>query len=212
MAHIQPAISPALRAQAPRYARQTESRLDQLLPGCADLLAQACQESPDLVPYRIRQALNRSLTPSLVPVVSAALLNLPRAEYTYTRQVLHADPKGRFTVVAIIWPARQFSPVHSHYTWCAYRVLSGVLTETHYAWDAAAGHAYPFNSIARISGQSACGHAGLEMIHRLGNAAHDDAEPAVSLHVYGIDSERVASHVNRVLTSVQRLDPDKNAK
>jgi hypothetical protein len=27
----------------------------------------------------------------------------------------------------------------------------------------------------------------------------------VSLHVYGIDSERVSTHVNRVLASVQRV-------
>jgi hypothetical protein len=84
-------------------------------------------------------------------------------------------------------------------------VLSGALTETHYAWDTAAGHAYPFNSFARSAGQSVCGHAGLELIHRLGNASYDDPLPALSLHVYGVDSERVSSHVNRVLASMQRV-------
>jgi predicted metal-dependent enzyme (double-stranded beta helix superfamily) len=193
------------RARASQYTHQIESRLDQLLPGCSAALAQACREAPDLVPYRVRQALNRALTPALIPQVTAALLNLPRAEQTYSRHVLHADPQGRLTVVALVWAPGQFSPVHAHYTWCAYRVLSGVLSETHYAWDPSAGHAYPFNSIARPAGQSVCGHAGLELIHRLGNASHDDPVPAVSLHVYGIDSERVSTHVNRVLASVQRV-------
>jgi len=193
------------RPAAFRYPQQVESRLDQLVPGCSSAIAQACREAPDLMPYRVRQALNRVLTSALLPGVVASLLNLPRAEQTYSRHVLHADPQGRFTVVALVWPPGQSSPVHAHYTWCAYRVLSGVLTETHYAWDAAGGHAYTFNSISRTAGQSVCGHAGLELIHRLGNASRDDSEPAVSLHVYGIDSERVSTHVNRVLASVQRV-------
>ena len=194
-----------LRPTALRYPQQVESRLDQLLPGCSTALAHACREAPDLLPYRVRQALNRVLTPALVPGVVTSLLNLPRAEHTYSRHVLHADPQGRFTVVALVCAPGQASPVHAHYTWCAYRVLSGVLTETHYAWDAAAGHAYPFNSLSRAAGQSVCGHAGLELIHRLGNASQDESMPAVSLHVYGIDSERVSTHVNRVLASVQRV-------
>jgi predicted metal-dependent enzyme (double-stranded beta helix superfamily) len=205
MAHTSQLTPLNPRPKALRYPHAIKSRLDQLLPGCSTALAQACREAPDLVPYRVRQALNRALTQALVPGVVAGLLNLPRAEQTYSRHILHADPQGRFTVVALVWEPGQFSPVHAHYTWCAYRVLSGVLSETHYAWDAAAGHAYPFNSMARIAGQSVCGHAGLELIHRLGNASHDDPAPAVSLHVYGIDSERVSTHVNRVLTSVQRV-------
>jgi predicted metal-dependent enzyme (double-stranded beta helix superfamily) len=188
-----------------RYSQRIDSRLDQLVPGCSAALTQACRETPDLVPYRVRQALNRLLTPALVPTVVEGLLNLPRAEQGYTRHILHADLQGRFTVTALVWGPGQSSPVHAHYTWCAFRVLCGVLSETHYAWDAAAGHAYPINSIPRIAGQSVCGHAGLELIHRLGNTLQDTSVPAVSLHVYGIEAERVATHVNRVLASVQSV-------
>jgi predicted metal-dependent enzyme (double-stranded beta helix superfamily) len=206
MLHSQAAISPDLHAQAPRGVLSTQSRLDQLLPGCGELLSQACCEVADLVPYRVRQALNQALTPALTPTIAASLLNLPRAEHTYTRHVLHADVKGRYTVVALIWEAGQFSPVHAHFTWCAYRVLSGALRETHYAWDQAAGHAYPLSHIERIAGHSACSHAGLDFIHRLGHAGQEGAQPAVSLHVYGIDSERIGTHVNRALASLRRLD------
>ena len=206
MTHTHFAISSALRAQAPRTILPTQSRLDQLLPGCSELLSQACREVADLVPYRVRQALNQALTPGLAPSIIASLLNLPRAEHSYTRHVLHADPKGRYTVVALIWEAGHFSPVHAHFTWCAYRVLSGALRETHYAWDQAAGHAYPLSHLERIAGHSACSHAGLDFIHRLGHAGPADAEPAISLHVYGIDSERIGTHVNRALASIRRLD------
>ena len=206
MIHSQSAISPDLHAQAPRGVLSRQSRLDQLLPGCSELLSQACREVADLVPYRVRQALNQALTPALTTTIAASLLTLPRAEHTYTRHVLHADPKGRYTVAALIWEAGHFSPVHAHFTWCAYRVLSGALRETHYAWDQAAGHAYPLNHIERIAGHSACSHAGLDFIHQLGHAGQEGAQPAVSLHVYGIDSERIGTHVNRALASLRRLD------
>lgn len=199
------ALSSAVRTPVPRHLQPIESRLDQLIPGCSVALSRACSQPADLVPYRMRQALNSALTPAGLPGVVAGLLNLPRADHSYTRHVLHADPKGRFAVAALIWAPQQFSPVHAHYTWCAYRVLSGVLSETHYAWDASTERAYAFNSLERGVGQSACGHAGLELIHRLGNAGQSGADPAVSLHVYGIDAERIGTHVNRVLASTQRL-------
>src|SRR5690606_34853383 len=40
----------------------------------------------------------------------------------YARHLLYADAKGRFSVVALVWQPGQRTPVHAHYTWCAYRV------------------------------------------------------------------------------------------
>jgi hypothetical protein len=78
--------------------------------------------------------------------------------------------------------------------------LAGQLTEGFYQWDSAQRHAYLISQFTREPGYSACGHAGLEFIHRLGNQA---AEPAVSIHVYGMDVGRIGTHVNRVLASAQ---------
>ena len=114
----------------------------------------------------------------------------------YARHVLYSDPAGRFTVVSIVWSPGQFSPTHGHHTWCAYAVHQNTLEETLYAWDQASGTARPARLQARPAGYGCFARAGLDQIHRLGNSG---AEPAISVHVYGVERERVCTHVNRVV-------------
>lgn len=114
----------------------------------------------------------------------------------YSRHVAYADPYGHFTIVYLVWPPQQFSPVHGHRTWCAYRVLQGELTETLYRWDEAAQCALPVREAARRPGDIVTAEAGLEQIHRLGNAG---ADLAVSLHVYGVDAQAIATGVNHLV-------------
>jgi predicted metal-dependent enzyme (double-stranded beta helix superfamily) len=114
----------------------------------------------------------------------------------YSRHVAYADPYGHFTIVYLVWPPQQFSPVHGHRTWCAYRVLQGELTETLYRWDAGTQCAVPVREAARRPGDIVTAEAGLEQIHRLGNAG---ADLAVSLHVYGVDAQAIATGVNHLV-------------
>ncbi len=179
------------------------SLLDRVVPELSTDLEAACLSEPDLVPYRMRQAIGQQLGRRAAVDLCAAVLALPRSTQSYTRHILHADPLGRFTVVGLVWGPQQCSPIHAHYTWCAYRILAGELTEGFYQWDSAQRHAYLMSQFTREPGYSACGHAGLEFIHRIGNQA---TEPAVSIHVYGMDSGRIGTHVNRVLASAQTLN------
>jgi predicted metal-dependent enzyme (double-stranded beta helix superfamily) len=179
------------------------SLLDQVVPELSADLEAACLSEPDLVPYRMRQAIGQQLGRRAAVDLCAAVLALPRSTQSYTRHILHADRLGRFTVVGLVWGPKQCSPIHAHYTWCAYRILAGVLTEGFYQWDSAQRHAYLMSQFTRQPGYSACGHAGLEFIHRIGNQA---TEPAVSIHVYGMDSGRIGTHVNRALASAQTLN------
>ena len=119
----------------------------------------------------------------------------PHAE-CYARHVLYADPAGRFTVLALVWGAGQFSPSHAHHTWCAYAVRSGVLNETLYAYDDATGLVRPSRMATRTAGYACFAEGGLDQIHRLGNAG---GEPAISIHVYGVAQDRIATHVNRIV-------------
>jgi len=114
----------------------------------------------------------------------------------YARHVLHSDPGGRFTVVAIVWAGGQFSPTHGHHTWCAYAVHDNTLEETLYAWDAASGAARPVRTTIRAPGYGCFAQPGLDQIHRLGNPG---THPAISIHAYGVEGEHVATHVNRVV-------------
>jgi predicted metal-dependent enzyme (double-stranded beta helix superfamily) len=185
---------PNARALAPTDF--SESLLDRCAGGLSALIQQACLGEADLVPYRVRQALNQAIDAGATEKLLTEVLALPYSSQTYTRHVLHADPSGMFTVVALRWDANQASPVHAHYTWCAYRVLQGVLTESHFEWDRSVEQAYLFNRVERSARQSVCGHGGMDFIHRLEN---ERAQTAVSIHVYGIDSARISSHVNRKL-------------
>jgi predicted metal-dependent enzyme (double-stranded beta helix superfamily) len=185
-----------------QYFVQTESLLDRWLPGCSARLSRVCCSLAERLPFSVREVLNEALTQDRLANIVDSLLALPQSENQYTRHVLHADPEGRFTVVGLVWAPQQFSPVHAHFTWCAYRVLTGELTETQYTWDSATDTAVSAKTITRRAGQSACGHAGLDFIHRLGNATRTNkagSEPAVSIHVYGVDADRISSHVNRLL-------------
>ena len=114
----------------------------------------------------------------------------------YARHVLQADPQGRYTVVALVWQAGQFSPVHAHHTWCALTVVQGELQEHYYTCDRQSLRATPLHWQPRAVGAGSSGTDGLDQVHRLGNAG---AGVAISVHVYGVEAARVATGVNRVL-------------
>jgi len=186
-----------------RYSQSLpDSLLQQYLPGTVEQIVQACLGPTELTAYGVRQALNAGLTGQAAQQLVCLLNSRPVSDQTYTRHVLHADPEGRFAVAALVWGASQASPVHAHHTWCAYRVVMGELSESHYEWDAVQQKAYLFNKVKRSAGQSVCGNAGLELIHRLSN---DSAERAISIHVYGVDAESLSTHVNHVLPWSEKM-------
>ena len=114
----------------------------------------------------------------------------------YARHVLHSDPDGRFTILAIVWDSGQFSPAHAHHTWCGYAVFENALEETVFRYDTAAAKAEVLQAQLRKPGYSCFADAGLDQIHRVGNSG---SRPAISIHVYGVERERIATHVNRLV-------------
>src|SRR5262245_12958151 len=154
--------------------------------------SEACLGSPHHMAERITHALQIAIdAPDLL--TAAQVCPQPNC---YARHVVHADPKGTFTIVSIVWGPGQFSPVHAHHTWCAYGVRDGDLTETLFAFDIARQQAVPLSTQVRHAGYACLSFSGLDQIHRLGNAGE---RPAVSVHIYGVDAARVSSHVNRVI-------------
>ncbi len=116
----------------------------------------------------------------------------------YTRHLLHGDARGRFAIVSIVWRPGQCTPVHDHYTWCGYAVVEGSLRENGYLWTPACSAVRSSGSADRPAGFAFFSHAGIEGVHRLGNRS---TEPAISVHVYGVDAPRIATHVNHVLVA-----------
>src|SRR5262249_35799139 len=119
----------------------------------------------------------------------------------YARHVIASDPAGRFTLLSIVWAAGQFSPPHAHNTWCAYAVAANALTAPLFDFDLGRNKAVASSVSLREPGYACFAPAGLEQIHRLGNAGD---VPAISLHAYGVDSSRVGTHVNRLMDVAER--------
>lgn len=141
---------------------------------------------------RIKSALARAVTD---PDLLSCEQRQPKSG-CYARHVLHSDPGGRFTVLAIVWDAGQFSPAHAHDTWCGYAVFENALDETVFCYDAEASRAEVLQTEVRKPGYSCFAAAGLDQIHRVGNSG---SRPAISIHVYGVERERIATHVNRLV-------------
>jgi predicted metal-dependent enzyme (double-stranded beta helix superfamily) len=114
----------------------------------------------------------------------------------YRRHLLAADPRGRYAIAALVWMPGQASPIHAHHTWCGYSVVSGALTETLYDWNEEPDCATPVREQPREAGAVSFTRAGRDCIHRLGNASDT---VAVSLHIYGVSGDQIATHVNDVV-------------
>jgi predicted metal-dependent enzyme (double-stranded beta helix superfamily) len=188
----------SLEFQMPAAALTSSARsLSRAVPvaGIRQLAAEvtgACDGAPDRMVQRVVAALQAAAADPILLTAEQCLA----CPDSYARHVLHADPQGRFTILALVWSGGQFSPVHAHDTWCAYAVHRGALTETLFRFDAGAAQVTPLRTETRRAGYGCFARSGLEQIHRLGNAG---LEPAISIHVYGVDAVQVCSHVNRVL-------------
>lgn len=106
----------------------------------------------------------------------------------YVGHVLHAEPDGAFSVLALVWRPGQSTRIHDHITWCVVGVLAG--TEHEELFDEALN---PIGERDSHPGEVS-GFAPPGDIHRIRN--HSD-ETAISLHIYGTDITRVGSSARR---------------
>jgi predicted metal-dependent enzyme (double-stranded beta helix superfamily) len=105
----------------------------------------------------------------------------------YARRLLHRDPAGRYTVIAMVWGPGQGTPLHDHAgIWCVECVYRGQLDVTSYSvrgGDPATG-VVEFEVETRIT--AGIGEAGALIPpfehHVLANA---EPTPSVTIHVYG---------------------------
>jgi predicted metal-dependent enzyme (double-stranded beta helix superfamily) len=157
----------------------------------------ACDGPAHAMGDRIAHALRVA---AAMPDLLTEELRAPR-NGCYARHTIAADPAGRFTLLSIVWGPGQFSPPHAHDTWCAYAVAENTLTETLYELDTQSGKAVAAGTTEREPGYACFAPAGLEQIHRLGNAS---GVGAISLHAYGVEGSRVGTHVNRLMDVAER--------
>ena len=118
----------------------------------------------------------------------------------YRSHVLHTEPDGSFSIVALVWRPGQATPIHDHVTWCVFTVVQGVEYEELFTLDEENGTLVEVGSSTNETG-SVSGFAPPGDIHRVRNVGH---ETAISIHVYGTDVDRIGSSV-AVLRPAGRL-------
>jgi predicted metal-dependent enzyme (double-stranded beta helix superfamily) len=111
----------------------------------------------------------------------------------YRSHVLHAEPDGAFSIVALVWRSGQLTAIHDHVTWCVFGVVQGVEYEELFTLDEQNQCLVEAGSSANRTGD-VNGFAPPGDIHRVRNAGD---ETAISSHVYGTDVSRIGSSVRR---------------
>jgi predicted metal-dependent enzyme (double-stranded beta helix superfamily) len=105
--------------------------------------------------------------------------------------VLHAEPDGSFSIVALVWRPGQMTRIHDHVTWGAFAVIQGTEHEELFILDdegtclVEAGSA--MNATGDVSAFAPPGD-----IHRVRNIGN---RTAISIHIYGTDVSRLGSSV-----------------
>ena len=118
----------------------------------------------------------------------------PRPE-RYARRLIHRDPAGRYTVLAMVWDQGQGTALHDHGgMWCVECVYRGRIRVT--SWSVRGGD--PETGVVQFARETeiVAGPAEAGALippfeyHVLANA---DDQPAVTIHVYG--GEMTSCHI-----------------
>ncbi|MBI1756488.1 MAG: cysteine dioxygenase family protein [Fimbriimonas ginsengisoli] len=104
----------------------------------------------------------------------------------YARRLLHRDPAGRYSVLAMVWGPGQGTPLHDHASmWCVECVYKGRIKVVSYSQGASPSpevHAFaPEQTIYAGPGEAGALIPPFDY-HTLENM---ESEPTVTLHVYG---------------------------
>lgn len=111
----------------------------------------------------------------------------------YRSHLLHAEPGGSFSVVAMVWLPGQVTPVHDHVAWCVFGVLQGAEDEELFRLADDGRSLVRAGRVQNATGQVS-GFAPPGDIHRVRNAGRG---VTISLHVYGADISRLGGSIRR---------------
>jgi predicted metal-dependent enzyme (double-stranded beta helix superfamily) len=110
----------------------------------------------------------------------------------YARRLLHRDPKGRYTIVVMVWDRGQGTPLHDHNgLWCVECVYRGRIRIVNYDLKGRdADGRYRFRPEKELfAGVGEAGHLIPPLEYHVIENAHPEG-PAVTVHVYGGEMER----------------------
>ncbi|HWG62233.1 MAG TPA: cysteine dioxygenase family protein [Streptosporangiaceae bacterium] len=112
----------------------------------------------------------------------------------YRSHVLHVEPDGTFSVVAMVWLPGQVTPIHDHVSWCVTAVVQGTEYEEVFTLSSDGASLRRFGSNINPRGEVSF-FAPPGDIHRVRNRGSD---VAISVHVYGADISRLGSSIRNI--------------
>ena len=113
----------------------------------------------------------------------------------YVQHVVHTEPDGSFSIVALVWLPGQCTPIHDHVSWCVTGVYLGEEQEQRYELRGTedSPHLVPVDETINAVG-TVCGFAPPGDIHQVHNSCD---VLSVSLHIYGADISELGSSIRR---------------
>ena len=118
---------------------------------------------------------------------------------SYQRHLLYAEPKGRFTLLALVWLPGQETPVHGHNAWCVVGVHEGAIDMTTFRRDnphlADCRALSTSGDFTAPAGTVSFVQPDPEGIHRLSNTS---ATVAITLHTYGMNLLDEPTAINKL--------------
>jgi predicted metal-dependent enzyme (double-stranded beta helix superfamily) len=109
----------------------------------------------------------------------------------YRQHVLHVEPDGSFSVVALVWLPGQETCVHDHVSWCVVGTYVGEEEETTYRF--AGDHLVPLRLNRTPQGVTSYLVPPGD-IHKVRNSSN---AMAISIHVYGADIGLLGTSIRR---------------
>lgn len=118
----------------------------------------------------------------------------------YRQHIIHAEPDGSFSIVALVWMPGQVTPIHDHLAWCVAGVYEGVESETRYRLE---GNGDQTRLVPTVEVENeagiAVGFAPPGDIHRVRNGL---STPVMSVHIYGANIDRLGTSIRRTYDAV----------
>ena len=114
----------------------------------------------------------------------------------YVQHILHVEPNGSFSIVALAWLPGQGTPIHDHVCWCAVGVYEGTEHEIRFRVAARDDRKNRLTECGRAPHPAGSALACLpgDDIHRVANQGPG---VAISIHVYGADISALGSSIYR---------------
>jgi predicted metal-dependent enzyme (double-stranded beta helix superfamily) len=212
----------AVRGEGAQGVRESREAPSSVHPSARPSLERLIEEIREAVAQGSDAAeTSRRVTRALEPHLSVPDLLPPEARAAdperYRQNIVHVEPDGSFSIVALVWLPGQQTPVHDHISWCVVGVYEGEEAEIRYRVEDAAGNEVHLADgrvpgpedrlrLVRTAGVTnpngtADGFAPPGDLHRVWNAGEGTA---ISIHVYGADIRELGSSIRRTYDLPER--------